>query len=354
VGRLMEGWEPQERPSISASMSGEQPPERKASDAGFMRAVFGDRRPKDRHHPVPVRVGARYRPLQTGGGLLCPGRQEPRHRAKPNLTGIYNLVKAEIGMAYIDNYFNPESTGTTTLISALRAGALTGFTWGKLKGVCPFPPEQIHRIRSQVSQQQLRKGYPHEMAIVPRQPFYLSLIASLASRNRDSEAIFPREIHLQGGVHLGVTEELPSVEPHYPSDKHPPDPDLEPPINPDLGNYASHKQNVEDILRTYEEEKELGMTAGPYSPSEAKEFLKGKAPIFLPLGARPEKDKIRSIQDGSAPGTNHRIREHCLTRIPLPGIQDSRQINAIAQRDGIPVAMLQLDYSKAHRRIPIL
>ena len=98
----------------------------------------------------------------------------------------------------------------------------------------------------------------------------------------------------------------------------------------------------------------MGMTAGPFTPSEAKAFLKGEDPIFLPLGARPEKDKIRSIQDGTAPGTNYRIREHCTTRIPLPGIQDSRQINAFAHRDRIPVAMLQLDYSKAHRRIPIL
>ncbi len=82
--------------------------------------------------------------------------------------------------------------------------------------------------------------------------------------------------------------------------------------------------------------------------------MKGKEPIFLPLGARPEKHKIRSIQDGSAPGVNYRIKAHCLTRIPLPGIQDARQISSIAKRDGIPVALLQLDYSKAHRRIPIL
>ena len=153
---------------------------------------------------------------------------------------------------------------------------------------------------------------------------------------------------------MGVEEDLPSAAPHYPSDKSPPDPDLEPPINPDLANYSSHQENVEDILETYKEERSLGMTAGPFSPSEARKFLKDKDPIFLPLGARPEKDKIRSIQDGSAPGTNFRIQGHCLTRIPLPGIQDSRQISSIAQRDGIPLAMLQLDYSKAHRRIPIL
>ena len=36
---------------------------------------------------------------------------------------------------------------------------------------------------------------------------------------------------------------------HYPADKHPPDPDLEPPINPYLENYASHTENVDDIKK---------------------------------------------------------------------------------------------------------
>ena len=72
----------------------------------------------------------------------------------------------------------------------------------------------------------------------------------------------------------------------------------------------------------------------------------------MPLGARPERDKIRSIQDGSAPGTNFRIQGHCLTRIPLPGIQDSRQISAIAQRDGIPVAITVAMFSRILLYIP--
>ena len=114
------------------------------------------------------------------------------------------------------------------------------------------------------------------------------------------------------------------------------------------------KVDYDNLTETYKEERGLGMTSGPHTPSQAKTVLGGKKPHHLPLGARIELDKIRSIQDGSAPGINFLIQLHCLTRILLPGIQDSRQIVAIAKQQNITLAMLQLDYSKAHRRIPIL
>jgi len=318
-----------------------------------MRAFFGQRHPADTRHPVPVRVGGRFRPIQTGGGLLCPGRREPQHRLPPKLPGIYGIVKDFVGRSFPDPEAGPGG-GTETLIGCLRRATLRGFRIGTKKGISPFPKDRINQIRNHISKHQQQTGYPNELSIRERQPFYLSLLASMGTGIRDEESSLPRQVHRDGGVPLGVREHLPSVEPHYPSDKTPPDPDLEPPIDPDLDNYASHKENVEDIKATYEEEKLLGMVAGPFTSSEASDFLKGEAPVFLPLGARPEKDKIRSIQDGSAPGTNYRIKEHCLTRIPLPGIQDTRQAVAIAKRDGIPLAMLQLDFSKAHRRIPIL
>ena len=98
------------------------------------------------------------------------------------------------------------------------------------------------------------------------------------------------------------------------------------------------------------------MTAGPFTPEGARTFLGGRPYILLPFGARfePGKDRPRSIQDGSAPGANASVQKHCTTRIPPPGIQDSRQIVAFGKRDNIPMAMVQLDYGKAHRRIPIL
>ena len=122
-----------------------------------------------------------------------------------------------------------------------------------------------------------------------------------------------------------------------------------------MENYDSANVHITELLKTYTQEVGEGMCTGPFHSYDALvRFLDGQTPVMVPLGGKQERTKVRAIHDGSAPGTNARIQRHCRTRIQLPGIQDARQICAMAKRDNIPLAMLQLDFSKAHRRVPIL
>ena len=217
-------------------------------DSGFQRAMYGSKLPGHARHPVPVRVGARYRDIQTGGGLCCPGRHEPRHRPPPRLVSIHSILKRQAGLAFPD-----PAGGTTTLISSLRSGLLRKFTVGTRKGVSPFPSHRIVLIQQELSKAQRAAGFPNELGIHPRQPFHLSLLASFESRARERGVSLVRRILKDGALPLGVDEELASAEPHYPSDKKTPDPELEVPWNPDIPKYASHQENVADTIATYHE-----------------------------------------------------------------------------------------------------
>jgi hypothetical protein len=99
-------------------------------DAGFTRALFGEASPDDRRHPVPVRIGARYRTIQTGGGLQCPGRLEPSHRARGRLPQQRRIICSEIGRSFPDPESTSQPPSTTTLISIFRRATLRGFRDG--------------------------------------------------------------------------------------------------------------------------------------------------------------------------------------------------------------------------------
>ena len=103
------------------------------------------------------------------------------------------------------------------------------FTVGGRKGVSPFPSQRIATIQLELSKAQRAAGFPNELGIPPRQPFHLSLLASIESRAKERGVSLVRRILKDGALPLGVNEELASAEPHFPSDKKLPDPDLEEP-----------------------------------------------------------------------------------------------------------------------------
>jgi len=124
-----------------------------------------------------------------------------------------------------------------------------------------------------VSGNLITRGFPHDLAILPRQPFHLNFLGSIASDAGDTENRYPRRIHKEDGVDLGVDEPLEEIPSHWPNDKSPPDPDIEPPLNPDLENYRSHLENEAEVIKTLKEEKAMGMVVGPFTETQASEFL---------------------------------------------------------------------------------
>ena len=323
--------------------------ERTARGPAFLRALLGWETENDRLHPLPVRVGARYRPIQTGGGLQCLGRHNPDHRSQPRLRHLRHVLVVEL----VRPYYRPDAPDRRcTLLDDFQHSARMGRT---RKGHCPFPEDQLTRTRLAVSKHLLEHGFPHVLDITPRQPFFLDLLAATASACQDTEHKLPRQIRKDGGVPLGVHERLEEIPDHYPNDKPEGDPDLDPPMDPDIDNYESSRVHLTELQTNYSKDKDNGLVEGPFhSKQEVKHYLLGQDPVLLPLGAKAEKDKTRSIQDGSAPGTNARIQRNCITRIQLPGIQDARAISAIAHKRKIRLGLLQIDFSQAHRRVPIL
>jgi len=327
-------------------------PRESGNSPGFRRSLLGWRQPTDRLFPQPVRVGGRYRPLQSGGGLQCPGRFDPNHRPPARLRFLTKTLIEEL----VRPYYRPEEpTNRRSLIDDYQRGAKLGFTVNGKKGVCPFPADQIHRARQAVSRTLHEKGFPHALDQTPRQPFYLDLVSAMATANRDSEAQLTRRIRRDGGVPLGVDEVLEDIPEHYPADKPELDPELDPPWNPDMENYSSAALHIDELLKTYSEEVHEGMCTGPFNTyDDLVTYLGGQTPVMVPLGGKQERTKVRAIHDGSAPGTNARIQRNCRTRIQLPGIQDARQMSAVAHQRGVRLGLLQLDYARAHRRVPLL
>ena len=66
---------------------------------------------------------------------------------------------------------------------------------------------------------------------------------------------------------------------------------------------------------------------------------KGKTEKGSKGKAKGKKGKTRSMQDGSALGTNARIQRICATRVQLPGIQDALAGSAIAHKRNIRLGL---------------
>jgi hypothetical protein len=130
-------------------------------------------------------------------------------------------------------------------------------------------------------------------------------------------------------------------------------------IPPEIPNYPSATEHIDEVLKTYEEEKLLGMTEGPFTREQLVKRLGTEDYHVLPLGAKQESDKLRNIQDGRKAGLTERIRPNTLYRTENPGLQDALHIMQILQQQTkenhqLQPAILKYDYSKAHRRMKVL
>lgn len=274
------------------------------TDKAWHTAAYGTNYRSLLGHPEPVRVGARHRTIQTGRGLLCPGRQRPERRPLPRLTHVRQLLQVELMRPFPD----PKNTASNiNLIDCLQRGARAGF---HPKGTNPFPNDQIIRVRTNISNHLNNIGHASSTEIRPGQPFALSILAAMAQAAEDTEHILPAHIHNHGGVPLGAEEDLPEIRDHWPADRMHPDPDIDV-LLPDLDNYNSAIDHLRSVRETYEEERALGMAIGPLTYAQTVQHLDGHQPILLPPGAKPEDDKVRNIQDGTVPGTNVFIHQHC-------------------------------------------
>ena len=103
-----------------------------------------------------------------------------------------------------------------------------------------------------------------------------------------------------------------------------------------LPNYSSAITHEDILEQTYLEERDLGMTLGPFTKAEAAAIC-GCAPEELccgPLGAREESDKIRTIHDGTAIHVNTHIRSNSSEKTTAPGLADLQTALIESRTDG--------------------
>ncbi len=72
---------------------------------------------------------------------------------------------------------------------------------------------------------------------------------------------------------------------------------------------------MKDIEDTYMQERPRGRAKGPYTYNVRATSLGGKTPAPIPISSKQGTGKMRTIQDGTAPGTNNKIRSRCCTRV---------------------------------------
>ena len=88
------------------------------------RAVFGPSSTTD-SLPELVRIGARYRPMHTGGGLICMGRLRPEVRPPRQLPEVRGWLIREITTQTTRGDRPPNTK--TSMVDDFYAGALRGF-----------------------------------------------------------------------------------------------------------------------------------------------------------------------------------------------------------------------------------
>ena len=144
------------------------------------------------------------------------------------------------------------------------------------------------------------------------------LMKSLLQRANDPDHKFMDE--LATGLRLGVEDPIPRSPGIWPTveemrgDFDPEEDDFK---DFDLAakeNYSSADDHLEELEKTYWEEKELGMVLGPYTLEEAAKVCgcKQEEVITGAMGANLEKDKIRPIYDATTSNVNPRIQKHTL------------------------------------------
>ena len=309
----------------------------------------GDQRPptdRPTYGPTPqqrpieptqfIHWGFRSRPIRTGGGKVCPGRLTPGYRL-PTLPKLGKRIQQMV----VDNRLD------TTLQAALCSG----------ETVHPFATEFSEVLSDSI---QTELGFKTEPCL--GQPFELSIISNLARAAGDPDWQYPEDI--RHGVDLGVTEPTWTTPGVWPTKEELagqelPEEEFPPPCSHD--NYSSAEDHLDIINQTYQEEKELGMVMGPYTPEEAAAIC-GCKPDELchgALGARIEADKVRTIHDGSVNNVNARIKQNSVEKTTAPLPSDAvfviREHIQQHHQEGNQETLLpfKLDVTKAHRRIKV-
>ena len=121
------------------------------------------------------------------------------------------------------------------------------------------------------------------------------------------------------GVPLGVEEELMGTPGIWPK-KEVPDP-IPRGLPTSTENYQSALDHQEDIKQTYRQERKLGMTKGPfYTVQEAAKFCGVPVPKICrgSLGAIEERDKVRTIHDGTVNWVNPWIQYNIPEKTTAP------------------------------------
>jgi len=119
---------------------------------------------------------------------------------------------------------------------------------------------------------------------------------------------------------VGVDEDLPQAPAVFPNDETKAEHADIQPLRDDLDNYPSAIDAMREVRKDYSEERQLGMTAGPFHTKQALQtYLKSEDFIIIPLGRKDEglstdgKPKGRNIQDGNRVGLSGHIHSHTHT-----------------------------------------
>ena len=247
-----------------------------------------------------VQIGFKSRPIRDGGGKTSWGRRHPKQRPKSHMAGL--------GIA-LANAAQASGMLNTMQISVMAADKEH-----------PFTADNLHDLRIIIQQE---CGGSMEMS--PGQPFCLDLISALAHKTGDPDWEYP--LQLANGVPLGVDEPTwttPGIWPTKEELSGQPAEDDEPEVPISMENYSSATLHEDTIEATYLEEREMGMTLGPFTLAEAAATC-GCPPEQIccgPLGAREEADKIRTIHDGTAIHVNEHIRRNSAEKTTAPGLAD--------------------------------
>ena len=137
----------------------------------------------------------------------------------------------------------------------------------------PEDPGTLQLCKSQLADV---KSYPFPAAFVEKvpslqvgQPFYLEAISALASQAEDPDWQYPLLVRqgIPSGCH-GTNPPPPGVWPTKEELRG--QPDLTDELAPARGSPTTTQQKIlRNIKATFEEEKEMGMVDGPYTPTEA-------------------------------------------------------------------------------------
>ena len=89
-------------------------------------------------------------------------------------------------------------------------------------------------------------------------------------------------------------------------------------------NYKSAEEHADEILKTFEEERDMDMVEGPMSLEEAAArcHCRPDELVHGPMACIEELDKFRTIYDGSVGGQNDHIRKNTAEKTTAPAVHD--------------------------------